>query len=357
MKQQGAGDDLSVRPCVSVVIPVRNRPASIVNAINSALAQSVPPLRIVVVDDGSTDSTTREVQRLAKGAVNLSVITIAHSGPADARNVGLEALDAAVHPAQTGPDPRNENLIAFLDSDDIWPPDFLLRAQQRLLGSPELGLVVADRLECFHRSGPRLHSASCFDTDPWGALLRQSPQIMSCAVFRRRVLSDRPFPAGCFIGEDSALLIRLLAEGAKSAWIAGEPVVATRIPPGDQDRLTSRDRSSREKLQDRLGSAEIYAAALAASTTAIPGRLADRLLAARWVAVLGHGVAARDRQGVWHALSELWRCGARATALGILDHYHVLTDRGEVQSEPVNPAPGQHLERYEPMVAEAERRP
>jgi hypothetical protein len=335
MRQQEAGGDLTARSCVSVVIPVRNRPASIVNAINSVLGQSVPPLRIVVVDDGSTDATTREVQRLAKGAVNLRVITIPHSGPASARNAGLEALDVALHPAHGMPDAGDNNLIAFLDSDDIWPPDFLLRAQQRLVGSPELGFVVADRLECFHRSGPRLHSASCFDTDPWGALLRQSPQIMSCAVFRRRVLADRPFPAGCFIGEDSALLIRLLADGAKSAWIAGEPVVATRIPPGDQDRLTSRDRSSREKLQDRLGSAEIYAAALAASTAAIPGRLADRLLAARWVAVLGHGLAARDDQGVGRALSELWRCGARATALGLFDHYQVLTDRGGARQPPI----------------------
>jgi hypothetical protein len=334
MSQQGAGDDLTARPCVSVVIPVRNRPASIVHAIKSALGQSLAPRRVVVVDDGSTDSTTDEVHRLAKGAANLRVITIPYSGPASARNAGLEALDAALHPATAGPAAGNDNLIAFLDSDDIWPPDFLLRAQQRLLGSPELGLVVADRLERFHAAGPRLHSASCFDTDPWGALLRQSPQIMSCAVFRRSALADRPFPPGCFIGEDSALLIRLLAEGAKSAWIAGEPVVATRIPPGDQDRLTSRARSSREKLQDRLGSAEIYAAALAASAAAIPGQLADRLLAARWVAVLGHGLAARDGQGVRRALSELWRCGARATALGLFDHYQVLTGRGGARQPP-----------------------
>lgn len=340
MRQLGAGDDLTARSCVSVVIPVRNRPASIVNAINSALGQSLAPRRIVVVDDGSTDATTGEVQRLAKDAANLRVITIPHSGPASARNAGLEALDAALHPAHAMPDAGDDNLIAFLDSDDIWPTDFLLRAQQRLLGNPELCIVVADRLECFHAAGPRLHSARCFDTDPWGALLRQSPQIMSCAVFRRSALADRPFPAGCFIGEDSALLIRLLADGAKSAWLAGEPVVATRIPPGDQDRLTSRDRSSREKLQDRLSSAEIYAAALAASTAAIPGQLANRLLAARWVAVLGHGLAARNGQGVRRALSELKRCGAKATTLGVLDHYQVLTGRGEVRQPPIAEAEG-----------------
>lgn len=325
MSQPGTGNDRAGRACVSVIIPVRNRPASVVNAVHSVLAQSVPPVRIIVVDDGSTDTTPQEIQRLAQAAPNLRVLTIAHSGPASARNAGLEALDAALRAA---PESGEASLVAFLDSDDIWPPDFLLRAQQRLASDPARGFVVADRLECFHRSGPRLHSARCFETDPWGALRRQSPQIMSCAVFRRSVLADRPFPPGCFIGEDSALLIGLLSAGVKAAWIAGEPVVATRLPPGDQDRLTSRARSSQQKLQDRLASARIYAAALAAAPTAVPGLLAERLLAARWLAVLGHGLAARDRREAARALGQLWRCGLRATALGLVDHCQVLTGRG-----------------------------
>lgn len=315
------------RPCVSVVIPVRNRPASVVNAINSVLGQTVPPVRILVVDDGSTDSTRHEVERLTQNAPNLGIVSIAHSGPANARNVGLAALDACAAPGPTGAGPSDENLIAFLDSDDIWPPDFVARAQQRLLGSPKLGLVVADRLECFHQAGPRLHSARCFENDPWDALLRQSPRIMSCAVFRRSVLATRPFPEGCFIGEDSALLIRLLADGAKSAWIAGAPIVATRIPLGDQDRLTSGARSIREKVQDRLGSAETYAAALGASPATIPPGLANRLLAARWTALLVHAIAAGDRAGVTRAVAELRRCGAKGTAQGLIDHFTVLTGR------------------------------
>ena len=176
-------------------------------------------------------------------------------------------------------------------------------------------------------AGPRLHSARCFETDPWDALLRQSPRIMSCAVFRRSVLATRPFPEGCFIGEDSALLIRLLADGAKSAWVAGAPVVATRIPLGDQDRLTSGARSIREKVQDRLGSAETYAAAFGASPATIPRGLANRLLAARWTALLAHAIAAGDRASVTRAVAELRRCGAKATAQGLFDHFKVLTGR------------------------------
>jgi hypothetical protein len=314
--------DAALRPAIGVVIPVRNRPTSIVNAIRSAFNQSVQPLRIVVVDDGSTDSTLRQIEHLAEAIENLSVVTIAHSGPATARNAGLMVLDAAMAKDRSG----DENLIAFLDSDDVWPEDFLLRAQQRLRRSPDLGLVVADRLESFHPSGPKLRSAMCFDTDPWGALRRQSPRIMSCAVFRRKVLGDRPFTEGSFVGEDAALLIRLLAEGAKPAWIAGEPVVATTIPRGDQDRLTTKDRSGGQQLRDRIGSAKVYAAALGASATAISQQLAGRLLAARWLAVLWHSVAAHDRQGVTLSLSELRRCGAIASVFGLLDHFRVLAD-------------------------------
>jgi hypothetical protein len=321
MAHSPSGNPALMRPAVGVVIPVRNRPSSIVNAINSVLCQSVPAKRIVVVDDGSTDSTAREIQQATRNAENLEVVTIPHSGPSTARNIGLKTLDGL-----GVPDTSDPNLVAFLDSDDIWPPDFLQRAQQRLLESPELGFVVSDRQECFHPSGPRLRSASCFDTDPWFALRRQSPQIMSCAVFRRSVLADRPFPEGSFIGEDSALLIKLLAEQAKSAWIPGEPVVASSIPPGDLDRLTSKDRSSRQLLQDRIGSAEAYENALRESSGAIPKLLAGRLLAARWVAALGHSVTARNRNGAARSLKELRRCGGLATALGVLDQCYVLAD-------------------------------
>lgn len=307
---------------VGVVIPVRNRPTSIVHAIRSVLHQSPPAGRIVVVDDGSTDATPREVQRMAREVDTLTIVTIPHSGPATARNRGLAALDVAWS-AQGGAGAGDERLVAFLDSDDVWPRDFLGRALRRLFDGPEVGFVVSDRLEGFHDGGPQLHSARCFDADPWGALRRQSPRIMSCAVFRRQVLDQCPFPEGSLVGEDAALLIHLLARGTRSAWIAGAPVVAASIPPGDQDRVTTRTRSRHDQLRDRVDSAEVYAAALARST-AVPRRIAGRLLAARWMAVLGHSVAARNREGLTRALAELWRCGAMATARGVRDQCQAL---------------------------------
>ena len=102
------------KPYVSVVIPTHNRAAFIVAAIESVLAQegSAWPYEIVVVDDGSTDDTE---QVLVPYANTIRYVKIDHSGlPATARNVGIAEA-------------RGE-LVAFLDSDDLWSKDKL--AQQ-----------------------------------------------------------------------------------------------------------------------------------------------------------------------------------------------------------------------------------
>ena len=72
---------------------------------------------------------------------------------------------------------------------------------------------------------------------------------------------------------------------------------------------------------------ETYAAALTASLATIPQGLANRLLAARWAAVLAHAIAAGDRRSLVRAAAELRRCGAKATAHGLFDHYQVLAER------------------------------
>lgn len=99
-------------PAVSVIIPVYNRAASVGAAIASALGQSFDDLEVIVVDDGSDDSTAQIVTNIADPRLQL----IAHEsnrGAAAARNTGIQA--------STG------RLIALLDSDDVWLPGKLAR--------------------------------------------------------------------------------------------------------------------------------------------------------------------------------------------------------------------------------------
>lgn len=101
--------DCRRRVDVSVVIPAFNREATIARAVLSAtVLQQVSPVRVIVIDDGSTDATSERARR--SGA---EVIRQTNRGVAAARNIGLQAA--------------NTQWVAFLDSDDEWLPDHLRR--------------------------------------------------------------------------------------------------------------------------------------------------------------------------------------------------------------------------------------
>lgn len=97
---------------ISVVIPVRNRPASIVRAVESILSQSVAVLEVIIVDDASSDNTVFVIETLAKSEPRIRLIALDQNrGGGFARNVGIDAAKG--------------DLIAFLDSDDLWLPNKL----------------------------------------------------------------------------------------------------------------------------------------------------------------------------------------------------------------------------------------
>jgi len=72
---------------VSVIIPVYNGERYLAEAVHSILAQTVPTLEIIVVDDGSTDGTARVAQRFGDA---VCYVYQPNRGPAAARNRGLE---------------------------------------------------------------------------------------------------------------------------------------------------------------------------------------------------------------------------------------------------------------------------
>ncbi|HLH42987.1 MAG TPA: glycosyltransferase family A protein [Bryobacteraceae bacterium] len=108
---------------VSVIIPAYNAGRVVGRAIESALAQTLPPLEIVVVDDGSSDDTAAVAERYG---AKVRVLRQANAGPAAARNRGARAAAG--------------EWLAFLDSDDAWLPRKLER-QLAHVGSPRVGLV------------------------------------------------------------------------------------------------------------------------------------------------------------------------------------------------------------------------
>jgi glycosyltransferase involved in cell wall biosynthesis len=136
----------SGEPRVSVVIPVHNGEAYLAEAIDSVLAQSYRAFEIVIVDDGSTDTSARVIERFG---ASVRAFHQQNSGTGAARNRGVRAA-------------RGE-LLAFLDQDDLWDSAKLesqvgvLDAQPaveavfgmvRQFHSPELGEEFQRRVRC-----------------------------------------------------------------------------------------------------------------------------------------------------------------------------------------------------------------
>lgn len=133
-------------PRVSVVIPAFNRADLIGETLRTVLAQTFNDLEVLVVDDGSTDGTADAVRSFGSP---VRYIYQQNRGQGAARNTGITAA--------TG------ELIAFVDSDDVWEPDKLERQIAALAAKPDCPWVYCDAYVFDHLTGSRdyLYSRLC----------------------------------------------------------------------------------------------------------------------------------------------------------------------------------------------------
>ena len=114
-------------PSVSVVLPTYNRADTLGRAIESVLAQTFDHFELIIVDDGSTDSTDTVLAGLDDRRIRV-VRSALNRGVSAARNIGI---------AQARGD-----FIAFQDSDDVWRPHKLARQVERIVGAADnVGVV------------------------------------------------------------------------------------------------------------------------------------------------------------------------------------------------------------------------
>jgi glycosyltransferase involved in cell wall biosynthesis len=117
---------------VSIIIPLYNKGAYIERALASIAAQSFADYEVIVVDDGSTDDGPAKVQSWKDPRVRL--IQQANAGPGPARNRGISQAQG--------------ELIAFLDADDEWLPEFLAQSVQILESQgPEVASITSGYYE------------------------------------------------------------------------------------------------------------------------------------------------------------------------------------------------------------------
>jgi glycosyltransferase involved in cell wall biosynthesis len=192
----------------SVIIPTYNRATFVTKAIDSVLRQSFTEYEIIVVDDGSTDTTT---QALEQYGTRITVIHQANSGVSAARNAGIRKT--------TG------RWIAFLDSDDEWNENYLARQSEQITSKPNVIAFITNAINIHPGGQNHTHFENTilkrFGTRtfvrikrPFRAIVNHSDWFLQSMVVRRDVL----LRAGLFdttltIAEDRDVIARLALEG------------------------------------------------------------------------------------------------------------------------------------------------
>jgi hypothetical protein len=168
------------RPLVSVIIPVFNGERFISDALNNVLSQNYPALEIIVVDDGSTDSTKEIVSKLS---VDIRYFMQKNEGPAAARNRGIR-------------DASGEFLV-FLDVDDLWPENNLNVLVDKMLQEPDMQVITgyAQLMQKNEVTG---------EYDLAGNPMESFQYYIGAAIYRKTVFSKVGlFDPGLKFGEDT----------------------------------------------------------------------------------------------------------------------------------------------------------
>ncbi len=207
-------------PRVSAILPVYNRSDLVSEAIHSVLDQRYRDFELIIVDDGSTDETPEELSGFSDRA---EVLRQENQGPAGARNRAIERSSG--------------ELIAFIDSDDLWLKDKLELQVAFMDEHPEAGLVHCDGWVV---AGTK--PVSDLDPDatfyrkrkpPYGeaavSRIMKTPIITSHVLVRRDVLDMVGlFPEDLLVHEDVDLFLRMLEAGVEFGYVS-EPLVIKRV--------------------------------------------------------------------------------------------------------------------------------
>ena len=110
----------------SVVIPLYNKGETIVDTLQSVLAQDFPHFEVVIVDDGSTDDGPQKIERYFDDP-RIRTVRQKNAGEGAARNSGIQAA--------------RFNWIAPLDADDAWLPEYLSQVNNAIQRFPKTGMV------------------------------------------------------------------------------------------------------------------------------------------------------------------------------------------------------------------------
>jgi glycosyltransferase involved in cell wall biosynthesis len=223
-----------MRPHVSVIVPSFNRALLVRETLANLLAQTLPPYEIIVVDDGSTDTSVQVIQSFGEKVI---LIQQSNQGPGAARNVGLRMA--------TG------DYVQFQDSDDLFSLN-KLKVQAELLEQTGADIAFSPwaklKIEGVnvtlenHVLQQKMPPAKLSLSSWW---LRGWSTVFQSLLFRRSFLTKVGFyRTDLMPSEDTELFFRLLTSSPQIAFTA-EALMLYRLH--DANKITQDEGTSRAR--------------------------------------------------------------------------------------------------------------
>jgi CDP-glycerol glycerophosphotransferase len=225
---------------ISVVVPIYDVEDYLDECLRSIAGQTHGDLEVVMVDDGSTDSSAAIAERFARHDPRFTLIRQPNAGLGAARNTGLDAASG--------------EYLAFADSDDVLPPD----AYERLLATLErtgsdFATGNVQRLSSEGRTQAAFLATTFARTRRRTHVRRFAPLLADRTawnkLWRRSFWGDRRFPEGVVHEDIPVILPAHFA--ARSVDVIADPTYLWRSREGGELSITQR-RLEPRVLLDRL---------------------------------------------------------------------------------------------------------
>lgn len=200
--------DQTGSPLVSVIIPAYDVANFIGEALESAFAQTFTDYEVIVVNDGSPD--TSELERtLAPYLSRLVYLKQENRGVSAARNTGIRAARGS--------------LIAFLDGDDVWFPNYLEVQVKRIQADPSIDVLYPNVLIV---GGSSAEDGEEFMTVcpssgevTFERLVRQDCNVSNCSIARKEaIVHAGMYDESLRSVEDFDLWLRVIKGGGRIAY-------------------------------------------------------------------------------------------------------------------------------------------
>ncbi|MBX6386338.1 MAG: glycosyltransferase family 2 protein [Microbispora sp.] len=227
-------------PKVSVIIPVHNTSGYIGQTLDSIFAQTYPDFEVILINDGSTD-TPELIAALEPYQGRIVYLEQENRGPAAARNAGIRVA-------------RGE-YVAFLDSDDLWEPDYLAEQMSILEKDPRIDVLYPNARIFGDGAEAGRTAMELSPSEGPVTLERVLDERCNIPIYvtarRHAVVRAGLFDEAFLRAEDYELWVRMLKTGARFEYHA-QPLVRYRVRPDSLSSNTGRQFRAGLQVLDKV---------------------------------------------------------------------------------------------------------